>query len=131
MVRKYIIFNNYFVIKCLFIVVVQYQITYYTDSMIHIYKCVPINCTKVTFSLMSFRISKAPLFFHFFRLYLRYCSPLWRNLFFIISLAESTLFLNLFVSNVNNYSMQFARVVTAMLSPILKKLMLNSSNNNY
>ena len=70
---------------------------------------------------MPFRIPKATFPPHFFRLYLRCCSLLWRNLFFIISYSKSILFLNLFVCNVNNSSMQFSGSVAALLSPILRK----------
>ena len=87
------------------------------------------NCTKVKISLMPFRIPKATFPPHFFRLYLRCCSLLWRNLFFIISYSKSILFLNLFVCNVNNSSMQFSGSVAALLSPILRKFILDYLKN--
>ena len=58
---------------------------------------------------------------HIFILYLRFCSPLICILFVIISLAKLILLLNLSVCNVNDYSMRPARVITALLSPILRK----------
>ena len=46
---------------------------------------------------------------------------MWRNLFFIISLEKSILLLNIFVCNVKDHPMIFARAVTALFSPILWK----------
>ena len=54
-------------------------------------------------------------------LYLRCRSPLWRNLFFIISLETYIILLNIFVFNVNDSSVTFARTVVALLSPTLWK----------
>ena len=47
--------------KCLFIIGVKNPITYNNYSIKKIYR-ESINCTKVTFSLMSFRISNHPFF---------------------------------------------------------------------
>ena len=70
---------------------------------------------------MSFRISKSPFFFHFLILYLRCCSPIWRNFFFVTSLMKLILVLNLFYCSINDSSMQFARSVTDLFLTILWK----------
>ena len=80
-----------------------------------------INCTKVTYSLMFFIISKSSFFCHTFRLYLRLCSPLIFILFVIIALAKWILFLNLSVCSSNDYSILSTRAVTTWLSQILWK----------
>ena len=77
-----------------------------------------INCTKVTSSLVLFRISKSLFFFHIVRLYCRFYSTFIFILFFIIVLAKWIILLNIFVYRVNDSSIRFTISVTALLSPI-------------
>ena len=77
-----------------------------------------INRTKVTFSLMPFRISKALFLLHIVILYLRFCSPFLFLLFDIIALEKLILFLLFSFSRVNDSSIIFTREVTDLLSLI-------------
>ena len=77
-----------------------------------------INCIKIIFSLMSFRISKASFSLHIVRLYLRFCSPFIYPLFDIIALEKWILFLQFYFSRVNYSSMLFTRASTALFSLI-------------
>ena len=80
-----------------------------------------INCTKVKFSLISFRISKASFSLHIVRLYLRFCSPVIFLLFDIIALSKWIIFLQFSFSRFNDYSVLFTRARTDLLSLIQLK----------
>ena len=77
-----------------------------------------INYIKVTFSLISFRISKSSLFFHIVRLYPRFCSNFIFLLFDIIALSKWIIFLQFSFCRVNNSSTLFKRALKDLLSPI-------------
>ena len=80
-----------------------------------------INCTKVKFSLISFRISKVLFLIHVVRLYLSFYSPFIFLLSDIIELSKWIIFLQFYFSRINDYSTLFTRAVTSLLSLIQLK----------